>query len=410
MNFKKTLSYSALESIVSRGFDLLTLWVVFNALSTEDVALFGVATASIFIFNFFCLTPETALLKYQKEWQKSEQLTNYLSAFVSFSTLKIVFHYILALTAYLISGELNWFVYAVVFSAITQQIQMAEICRIYFRMELQQKRVALFELISKACLLTAVCTMFFYPTIEVYFLCYFSWSLFVTLAWVISLRKFIKFGLSYSVASIKKLKNAMLGYSLWTHITGVMTLFIYNANILFLKWLEQPIEDIALFTVVNKVANLFFVIPMFFQSFVPVVLANAGESTKEKFNKILKISAGISIAQFIFFVLAGPYIGMIFGINKDEIDRFYSVGLIVCAGIMVLNLSRPLSTFLLVKTKARHVMFGVFVPSFIVALVMYPLFVYYNGLNGAAFSALAIYTVMAILLFVRYLKYGVKTL
>lgn len=409
MNFRRTLSFSAIESIASRGFDLLILWVVFNSLSTEDVALFGVATASVFIFNFFLLTPETALLKYQKEWLGRSELTEYMSAFFSFSLLKSFLLYFLAISYYIINGEMNWFFYAVVFSLITQKIQMAEICRIYFRMELQQDRVALFEFISKAFLLFCICILFFYPSIKVYFLCYFLWGVMAAFFWLYRLRRFVFFSFSFTQNTFKKLKSAMLGYSLWTHITGVMTLFIYNANVLFLKWLDLPIEDVALFTVVNKVSNLFFVIPMFFQSFVPVLLANGGKGSRLAFNKILIISAAISIFQFLFFLIAGSYLGAIFGIEENELSQFYGVGLIMSAGIMVLNISRPLSTFLLVRVKAQRVMLGVFVPSFILALIIYPVSIYLDGINGAAYSALSIYMAMAILLIFGYFKYGVKT-
>ena len=306
MGLKTAFSYSALESIVSRVFDLLILWVVFNALPTEDVALFGVSTSAIFIFNLFFLTPETSLFKFQKRWKMDGVLYKYLSAFFSFSLIKILLHYLLIGCVYVLYDSTNWFFYAVIYSAIVQQVQISEICRIYFRLELQQRKVAIYELIGKGLLLLLVSFLFVQGSISKYYLIYYGWTCVMAVVWLSELRKFESIRISFGSDTLIKIKDSMFGYSLWTHVVGVMTMFIYNSNVLFLEWLGRPLKDVALFTVVNKVANLFFVLPMFIQSFVPVVLANIKDEEKSKLLKLLLINAIVSVGQFVFFVLFGP--------------------------------------------------------------------------------------------------------
>ena len=410
MNFKKILSYSALESIGSRVFDFVTLWIVLNAFNTDDVAKFGVATSAIFIFNLFLITPETSLLKFQKKWAAESVLTKYLSAFISFSFCKISLHYIAASVIYFYSGEFNWLFYAVVFSGIIQQIQAAEIARIIMRMDLRQRQVARFEIVSKFILMLACLVLFIESSIEVYFLIYAVWSIIVTILWLYVLYKKVKFNLIFNKESFGLVWSAMLGYSFWTHISGVMTLFIYNVNVLFLEWLNSSIETLALYIVVNKVANLFFVMPMFLQSFVPVLLANAGDSEDSKFHQLLKVSAMLALAQLVIFSLFGSWIGMFFGVKEDQITNFYTLGLIISFGIMILNLARPFSTYLLIKSSPAKVMFRVFIPACVMAAIIYPISIIYAGVYGAAYASSSVYVLMALLLMQYYLSYKKRNL
>lgn len=176
------------------------------------------------------------------------------------------------------------------------------------------------------------------------------------------------------------------------------------SSILYLNYFNATVSELALFTVVNKVANLFFVVPMFFQSFVPVVLASHGNS-ENKFNKLLGVSSALAGFQLIFFIFFGDYLGAFFGVNKESIEDFYRLGLILSLGILFLNLSRPLSTFLMVKYNAQKVMVFVFLPTTIFALVLYAFATKFYGVLGAASAASITYFFMSIALTVVYIFY-----
>lgn len=400
---KSALGFSALESIGSRIFDFAVLWIVLNSLSQEDIAKFGVATASIFFFNLIFFAPETALLRNQKNWAKKGELPDYVTAFLRFSALKLLIHFLLAIVVAGFLGTSHWSFYAIVFSAITQQIQLAEIARIYMRMELQQRRVAKFELVSKVILCCACLWLFNSGTLSGYFGIYFSWSLVVALLWLYQLNSLLKLTPLSIRKSAKLVWNASMGFSFWSHLSGILTYYIYNANILFLSTLDAPTEDIALYTVISKVANLFFVIPMFFQSFVPIALANSGADIENKFRKLMLSNAGFSSIQFLLFAALGWWIAPFFGV-KDEakVVDFYYLGLIINGGILALNLTRPLSTFLLMKTEPRTVMLRVFVPSALIASVLYLAGSYTAGILGCAIGSGIAYSFMALMLVIMY--------
>jgi O-antigen/teichoic acid export membrane protein len=401
LSLRSAFSYSAIESIGSRIFDFATLWIVLNTLNTEDIAKFGVATSAIFFFNLFFLAPETALFRYYKEWKGESKLNNYLSSYFKFSLLKLLVHYLGAFCVFLYFGADHWFLYAVIFSAITQQIQCAEISRIYLRLSLQQDTVAKFEIKSKLTLCALCVFLFYQSSITLYFGIYFLWSFTVALLW---LQK-IKSSCTLTNNSLHKVKkdvvHSLIGFSIWSHIAGVLTYFIYNSNLLFLNYYSSSVNEIALYTTVNKVANLFFVIPMFFQSFVPVVLASE-EYASKKFNKLLLVCGFLSAGQFLFFVLFGHFLGRTFGVDDANISSFYELGLILSFGILLLNLTRPLSTYLLITASAKRVMAFVFVPSSIFALILYNIATSKFASLGAASASAIIYFYMALSLSIMF--------
>jgi len=403
---KLALGYSAIESIGSRVFDFAMLWIVLNSLPETDIAKFGLATASIFFFNLVFFAPEIALLRNQKEWSKRGELDQYLSAFVSFASLKLIIHLVLV---FLVAGILNaghWLIYAIIFSAITQQIQLAEIARIYMRMELHQRQVAKFELISKITLCTLCLWLFKEASLEVYFIIYFGWSLVVSAMWLHQLNKYARLKFLGTKATANLIWSASAGFSFWSHISGILTYYIYNANILYLGAFKAPTEDIALYTIISKVANLFFVIPMFFQSFVPVVLSNSGSESNPRFKKLLLSNAGLSLTQFVFFLALGWWLAPVFGLKGTaKTWDFYYLGLIINGGTLALNLTRPLSTYLLIKTSPAKVMLLVFTPTAIAATILYAAGSFYFGIVGCAIGSGLAYALMAIMLITLYVNH-----
>ena len=350
--------------------------------------------------------PETALLRNQKEWTENGELPNYLSAFILFSVLKLALHFGLILIIISVYGLNHWLIYGIIFSVITQQIQLSEIVRIYMRMELQQRFVAIFELLSKLTLFLLCLMLFKLNSLGIYFIIYFIWSFVISLTWLIKLKKRIFLRLIGVKSAVNFILKASLGFSIWTHFSGILTYYIYNANLLFLDAFNAPTQDIALYTVISKISNLFFVIPMFFQSFVPVVLSNAGTNSNSKFKKLLISNAGLSFLQFIFFAAVGWWLAPFFGLkDPSKTLDFYYLGLIVSGGVLILNLSRPISTYLMIKTPPNKVMQFVFFPSAIIATGLYALGIFYAGLLGCAIGSALTYTFMAIMLVVLYFKH-----
>jgi cation transporter-like permease len=79
--------------------------------------------------------------------------------------------------------------------------------------------------------------------------------------------------------------------------------------------------------------------------------------------------------------------------------------LIINGGILALNLTRPLSTYLLMKSEPQTVMLRVFVPSAVVASVLYAVGSYLAGMLGCAIGSGVAYCFMALMLSIRYAQH-----
>lgn len=405
MSFKVALGYSALETIVARSLDLACMWVVMNTLGVSDIATYGLATSFIFIFNAVMFSPETSLQRFQKQWAITGSLASYLSAFFSFSLLKLALHALTLMFVFCVFGA-SWFFYAVLFSLITQQIQLAEIPRIFFRMELRQGLVAYSELLLKAFLFFCVCILFLYPSIVVYFFVFWFVTAVSAVYWIARL-SLVRLGWVFSIKfreHFSRILEAARGYSLWTHMMGVMTIVVYNSGIYALISMGYQDADLAFFTVLNKVINLFFVIPMFLQSFVPVLLANDSDNKLSRFHKVKHVGMGLAAAQLLIFLVLGKYLGVFFGLDGSDIHRFYYAGLILSVGVFVLNITRVFATFCLVKGEAKRFFLRVNTPACLLALMLYPLFAALWGVVGVVLAMSIVMTAMSLAIVCEYFR------
>jgi len=403
VGLRRAFGWSVIESVGSRVFDLVALWLVMNALPDSEIAIFGLATAAIFLFNLFFIAPETALMRFQKEWKKEGCLPLYLGAFVGFNCIKLLVHMFGLIIAVVYVG-FNGVFYAIVFSLATQLIQLAEISRIYHRMELQQNFVAKYELILKFAWMMVCGSVFYFKSAAWYFGIFAVWALLSAIFWISVLYRGMRFDIPFN-GMAKVLVETVKGFSLWSHMAGVITVFLYNANVLFLQWFGKvEVEDVALMTVVNKTANLFFVIPMFIQGFVPVVLANSNNQGRNM-RIVLLGNGAISFIQFAAFLLAGTLFGRLFGVENNMVEEYYRLGIWVCLGIFILNIGRPISTFLMMKAPPWRVFAFVFLPVALLAVLVFGYASFQFQTVGVAVACCVIYCALTLVLFVNFILF-----
>ncbi|MCE8014831.1 hypothetical protein HOP62_01930 [Halomonas sp. MCCC 1A17488] len=403
---KKAFGYSALESVGSRGFDFITLWVLLNTLPTVDLADFGLATSVLFIFNVLLVVPETSLLKHQKEWMTNGTLPQYVTTFYCFSLAKSLSLLILLGISYWLFGY-DWQIVAVALALGTQLIQAAEIGRIYLRMELQQKRVAKVEILTKSLLATLCLAQFVYPGLSVYLTIYLCWTFSVACFWAVVMLREGQLGPIDWETFSHCFKSAFLGFSLWQHFSGVITFYLYNVDPLFLKLNEVATMEIATYTAALKVSNLFFVVPMFLQSFVPVILANAGEKSEHAYQKLVAFNAALSLVQLLSFVTLGAWLSPFFGVTDETAkNSFYVYGSLICVGVFLLNMARPLSTYLLIRLSPRLLFPQVFIPTLMISTMLFAVLTWRYGAIGCAVASAVAYGIFGTLLLVCKIRHS----
>ena len=178
-----------------------------------------------------------------------------------------------------------------------------------------------------------------------------------------------------------------------------------------LNWFHLDKSTIATYTLALKVSALFFAIPMFIQSMTSIFLVNCGtpEEKQRLFKKNLSLNAGISLIQFMFFVVAGRWFGNFFRGASLDSGQFYFLGLILCAGVLAINLVRPVISDLILHAPMRDLLMTVYIPAAAFSLVMYTMLTHWWGATGCATASALAYTFFAMLLVWKCRKHGVAS-
>lgn len=407
--FRIPLGYGMLDQIFGRVFDFATLWVVLRTLPDTDLAAYGIATAMLFLFNLVFVAPEASLMRDKKSWVEQGVLTEYLFGFVLFAELRIVIVCVVAAVVGLSVGWDSAYFFACILGLVHQFIQLAELVRLDFRVDLQQKQVFKAEIALKALLLVFVSVMFIRPELRTYLIVFLAWAAIGALYWSWKLKKKHHVGFNLQWQGLNRAWDSLRDFAFWQHLSGVVTYTIYNIDPWVLSWFSTKTETISTYTLALKVSALFFAVPMFLQSMTTILLVNCKteEHKRSTFRKAFVLNAVLSLGQFGVFLIAGEWIGWIFrGENLDG-PLFYELGLYLSVGVVVLNFSRPLIAELILHAPMKRLLVGVYIPALALAFGLYIAFTAGLGAKGCAIASALAYSVFAGLLFWQTGRYGI---
>lgn len=407
--FRSSLGYGVLDQVVARVFDLGALWVVTRTLPDQDLAVYGVASAMLFMFTLVLVVPEVALLRDKKRWALEGTLREYLSGFVLFAELRIA---VVGLAALVVGALTAWhsaYFFACVIALVNQLVQLAELTRIDFRVDLHQRQVFRAELALKALLLAAVLFLFVRPGLGVYLALFLGWAVASALFWSWRLRRKHGIGFHLRWSSLRYAWTAMRDFSLWQHLSGVVTYVVYNVDPWVLSRYAPDTATVSTYTVALKVSALFFTVPMFLQSMVTIFLVNcADEGHKRRtFRKMFLLNGALAAAQLVGFLVAGRWIGRFFRGGALDTPLFYDLGVILCVGVFLLNVTRPLIADLVLHAPMARLVGAVYLPVLLFALTSYVALTATFGATGCALASALSYALFAALLVWQTARHGV---
>lgn len=398
--FSQALGYGALEQVALRALDFLTLWIVLHTLPEADLAAYGVATGMLFLFNVVLITPESALLRDRMKWAASGELGEQLKAFLLFAELRILFLVVLAAAAAWLAGLESVAFHACAFALIAQTIQLAEIARIDFRADLRQKSILATELPLKALLLALSALLFTAPGLSNYLLIYLAWAVISALVWLRRFRLSRNVGINFEWPLLGRIRAVMGSFSLWQHLAWLVTCVIFNIDPWVLTWFAADTATVATYTLALKVAWMFFMVPIFLQTMTGILLLNSESDARRQrvFRAMFQVNGAVSLAQFLFFLLAGEWIGRVFRGDDLNVGLFLELGLILNLGGLALNLARPLIADLTLHGDLRRLLATVYLPVLAVGIAGYLSLTPWLGATGCAMASALAYLVFALLL------------
>jgi len=400
--FKMPLSYGFLDQVAARGFDFLSLWVVLRCLPEFDLAIFGIATAALFAVNLVFLCPENAIIRDKRRWEGNNILEEYLQGFLLFGQLRILVLIFFSIGFAATFGVDNPYFYTCLFGLNAQIVQMSEISRLDFRVDLQQKTLFRAEFILKSLLLCFALVMFVIPKLPVYIGILIIWSSISATYWTYKITAKYKFKLSFQLKYLTYAFDALKKFSLWQHLSGTITFIIYNIDPLILSLYGVHSSKIAIYTVALKISAIFFAIPMFIQYMVSILLNNCDSNLEKEeiLKKMFFTNLVISTIQLFLVLFWGVELGFVFRKEIADQSEFYLLSLLITTGVFFVNIARPLLASMIINLPMKYILYRVYVPSLIASLIVYPLLTGTYGIIGCAVASMFSYVIFFTLILV----------
>jgi len=179
-------------------------------------------------------------------------------------------------------------------------------------------------------------------------------------------------------------KECFVGFTVWSHLLGIMTDIIYRADLLILGWLGAPFRAIGNYNVALQMANFAKLLPQILQYNCSLGLSHREDSRQrdEMTFLFIKYSFLLSLATLAVYGLFGRWgIQLIAG---SDVDHIYGLGFYMVGGLCVFNTFRPFISYGSVVHDIRECFLFAMVPSALVALICYSVMGYWWGVDGMA--------------------------
>ena len=220
--------------------------------------------------------------------------------------------------------------------------------------------------------------------------------------WVIKLRKTEKFSFIYTWKETWiTMREDMLKFSLWHHLTNNLIKFIYQIDTVFLSY-WATLTIVGNYSVAIQIASFSFILPSMLQNSTVLTLTRLDRVREQNraVSLFIKYSFLLSIIQLIAYLLIGRLYIRLY--TTSFIDEIYLYSSLIFVGTTILNIVRPLLGYITVKTNMKGFFVRSVVPSAVFAAVVYFLSSYLAGAVGIAMANILAYSfwVMTIIIYV----------
>lgn len=407
MNLKQKVSnlafFSVLDIILGKLIHVISLLVVLRFLPREDFGVIGLSYGYLAFLSLLSLAPETILYRDFLKIKLAQKVNLHISAFLIFGFVRTL---VILIIGCIIGGYLYWYykswIIPISFIVITlgsniiiMQGPIKELLRVDFKQKVAAITGFFIEIIILGVL---ILVLYLSPSLVTYLTVFLSASFGAFGIWLIILKKVYNYSWIFNRESISVLKYSIKDFSLWNHFNGTVSNLLYNVDTAILSLIGISLSIIGNYTVALKLSNFFFFAPMVLQSVNTIALANINKERCDfGINLFLKYSVVISLIQLFLFVLFGKWAIATFVTQKDT-ELIFKYALLIIIGVSVLNIGRPLFSWITIKGSLREVFLKVYLPSGIIGIFVYFILAVFWGAIGVACGNIVVYSLFLILI------------
>lgn len=393
MDLTSGLIRNLLSSLFDKAIVILsqfaTLFLMVRLLPREAYGMWGIALSLFVFIHFINIGCEAILYREHRNYEGNESTV--LASFFHFATLKCLVFFIIAYALSLFYPQNQELLWALFSMAILMggEAWVAGM-QTFFIIKLRQDLVARASFFKALLSLLFLLGLYFFPSLKYVFFKEFIVAVAITALYLIFLRRHFNIPLKalfLTKSDWKFTYKSIRRYSLWVHLIGVTTNFIYKADIFFLS-LFAPMLIVGNYTIALNSANFANILPALLGQQASVALGHL--ESKDKAIKIthlfIRWSVLLSLATIIAFALFGKlYLRLMTGESDVNLMFFYLL-CIVGGLVIVKTFASPIVAYLNILSDVKRLFWRVNLPILVISGVNYYLFAAMWRDQGVAYA------------------------
>ena len=413
------IAYSLIEKGGLIVASFLTSILLIRYLPREEYGIIGIVGGYFTFAQFFNLALENIILRDHKDY--GEKLPTVIYSFSVFNIAKCLLLSVFALVlCFLLPGFYNnsQFIFGIISATMVLMTDaLISPLIVLASARFEQKLVTKLNLVRLSLGLSLLLGLIFFPSLK-YVLVKDVLVSFVTLTiWFHLSKRYLgksPLGLSWkNHFDIKLIKETFWGYSLWVHLVGVVTNFMYKADAFFLSFFVSLVA-VGDYTIALTSANVANILP----SILGYQNAVALSHFKEKYDRervthsFLRFNFYLALVSLLAFIIFGKvYLWVMTGSWGQDHIYFY-LCFIVSGLLLAKTIVSPLVAFINICGDVRSLFWRVNVPIFFISSFSYFFASYFWGAKGVAVSNLsnAIFWCVLVLIELRRYQFSFRGL
>lgn len=392
--------YSVIEKFFLIGIQFISTVLLVRLLARELYGVLGVVVGYYAFVQIVNVSLEAIIFKDHKNYDAD--LRKYFYNFWAFNVFKLGIFLIVGclLSFYFLTRYDNIaFVYAIISITVTLNTEsLIAPYIIYASSKFEQKFVTKMNISRGVINLILLLGLFYFPSLKYVALKDCLLGVFSVFLWKSLVYK--KFNLTDTkVHFIRDLdlgfiKRSFISFSVWTHLIGVITNFVYKSDTFFLSFFVG-LSTVGNYNIALNSANVANILPSILGYQNNVALSNTyGENDAMKIsNNFLKLSFLLGVSTIlIFFIFGKIYLRLVMG--PDPMGQLGEINLyMMCIAIglvTIKTIASPLTAYICIYGSVQKMLFRVLLPTLIVTISSYLSFSYFWGARGAAMANILI--------------------
>jgi O-antigen/teichoic acid export membrane protein len=392
------------DQLITKIGTTLAFVVLVRILAPIDIATLGIATSYMVVVAYLDVGLIRILLRdYAKMASSRELRDRHVTAYFIFWALQMgAMVVVTALVQWLVLDRLHLPGLALLFWALTADFMgtvLQDWIKTLFYADLRQGLVTGVGLAITVARLLALLLLLWFPTLAGY-----SWLLIAcaalgSMVWVALAYFKFQFRMRSEGNVFSLLRHALTDYGIWDHLNRMVIDTLFTIDMAILALVNQR-ADIASYSIALRLTSLMMLVPRQLSASLQLALSQFRETEKraEVAGSYLKANFVLMLAQLaVILVFARPIVVLLFGegIDVEQVTFFTRI---LAIAVSVFALGSPLAGIVNATGSVRRSFFVASLPALVFGLACYFVAGARWGAVGMAYSNVAAYALLVLLM------------